>query len=94
MQRISLSQIQHEKIVELETQSLHDTLEIRFFEETSPTDDVKNKKNIMGNPDGKSVKNIRLIGSCFWNLSSIYYDETKFSYKKFNLSKVHESLGG
>jgi hypothetical protein len=55
MQRISLSQIQHEKIVELETQSLHDTLEIRFFEETSPTDDVKNKKNIMGNPDGKSV---------------------------------------
>ena len=69
----------------METQSLFDTLEVRFFEESLPTDNLKSKKNLMGNPDAKSVKNIRLIGTYFWNLSSIYYDESKFCYKKLNL---------
>jgi hypothetical protein len=39
----------------------------------------------MGDPDSKNVKNIKLIGTYFWKLSSIYYDESKFTYKKLKL---------
>lgn len=79
-QRISVGQIQHEKTIEIETQTQWDTLEIRFFEETLPIEGLKNKKNVIGSAENHNIKNIRLLGAYFKSLSSIYFDEANYCF--------------